>query len=146
MAPYCETDCPVREEIQPAPHPSTPAPNSAPNRPGMASWKRPLHQPNTGEDEAAQADHCARIQSEGLEGVHHIGSAAHVDTALSVGHTGYGESEGEWGGGTGHHSGLFFDLLGGDGQAAKTSKTGSEELIQGGFSCASLVDKLRWLS
>ncbi len=34
-------DCPVREPIQPAPQPRTPAPKSAPNRPGMASWKRP---------------------------------------------------------------------------------------------------------
>lgn len=34
-------DCPVREPIQPAPHPRTPAPKSAPKRPGMASWKRP---------------------------------------------------------------------------------------------------------
>jgi AcrR family transcriptional regulator len=30
-------DCPVSEPIQPAPHPRTPAPNSAPNRPGIAS-------------------------------------------------------------------------------------------------------------
>lgn len=30
-------DWPVSEPIHPAPHPSTPAPNSAPNRPGMAS-------------------------------------------------------------------------------------------------------------
>lgn len=30
-------DCPVSEPIQPAPHPSTPAPNSAPNKPGIAS-------------------------------------------------------------------------------------------------------------
>src|SRR5580698_9095546 len=35
-------DCPVSEPIQPAPHPRTPAPNSAPKRPGMASWNRPL--------------------------------------------------------------------------------------------------------
>ena len=35
-------DCPVREPIQPVPHPRTPAPNNAPKRPGIASWKRPL--------------------------------------------------------------------------------------------------------
>src|SRR5271170_1804358 len=34
---------PVREPIQPAPQPRTPAPNSAPKSPGMASWKRPLN-------------------------------------------------------------------------------------------------------
>ncbi len=39
--PYWLTDWPVRDEIQPAPQPSTPAPNRAPNRPGIASWKRP---------------------------------------------------------------------------------------------------------
>jgi hypothetical protein len=35
-------DCPVRDPIQPVPHLRALAPNSAPNRPGMASWKRPL--------------------------------------------------------------------------------------------------------
>src|SRR5579871_3415768 len=30
-------DCPVSEPIQPAPQPSTPAPKSAPNSPGIAS-------------------------------------------------------------------------------------------------------------
>ena len=35
MAAYI--DCPVREPIQPAPQPRTPAPNKAPKRPGMAS-------------------------------------------------------------------------------------------------------------
>jgi hypothetical protein len=30
-------DCPVSEPIQPAPQPRTPAPNSAPKSPGMAS-------------------------------------------------------------------------------------------------------------
>src|SRR5271163_2450371 len=33
---------PVREPIHPAPQPRMPAPNSAPKRPGIASWKRPL--------------------------------------------------------------------------------------------------------
>jgi hypothetical protein len=35
--------CPVSEPIQPAPQPSTPAPNNAPNRPGIASENLPLN-------------------------------------------------------------------------------------------------------
>jgi hypothetical protein len=89
------------------------------------------HQTYTREDEAAEADHSAGVQSEGFEGVHHGGRAAHIDRALSMRHAGDSEGKHKWCGGASHKRGLLFDLLAINDEVAESEKTAIEQFVHG---------------
>jgi hypothetical protein len=89
------------------------------------------HHAYTREDEAAEADHSAGVQSEGFEGVHHGGRAAHIDRALSMRHAGDSEGKHKWCGGASHKRGLLFDLLAINDEVAESEKTAIEQFVHG---------------
>ena len=78
-------DCPVREPIQPAPHPRTPAPKQRTEEAWNGILKATTHHPNAGEDQTAETDDSTGIDGERFECPHERLSAGEVHRSLGMG-------------------------------------------------------------